>query len=293
MRRFVLAIAVTFALVGCGVTPATRSTNTGSATTTPPASPTGAALSPQPVTTAIAGRASAEVAVPSAIRATSTASPAIEWNATPHALSEAPRTSVPGTPLDLATEHVSSYTDSSGALYFIGEVVNRGQGDATAIQIAISLIDAAGNTVATGRASTIGVYLLKGGARTVWSALISGKPAAWQEQRIQVQGGLVTPVYAATFADGLAVTGVTINPPTNQYSFVTASGQVQNTGAATARFPTVTLGAYDAAGRLTSVSLGSSALQEIAPGASAPFTVTLYNTTVVPTTYDIYVKGTK
>lgn len=293
-RTFVAMGILALPLVACGTESPTRSTSSNSVTATsePNIAPTQTQTADLAQVSALQTQAAPKPATGTAQAAATSVPTAAPTATTVRTPTTRPSPTI-APKIDLATENVSNYTDSIGSLYFIGELVNNGQIDATAIQIAISLIDATGNTIGSGQASTVGVYILKPGQRTVWSALITSKLTEWKEQRIQVQGGPVTAIYASTFADGLIVSGVTVNPPANQYSFVTATGQVQNNGAAVAKFPSVTLGAYDASGQLTSVSLGTAALQEVAPGATAPFTITLLNTKVLPTTYKLYVKGSK
>jgi hypothetical protein len=49
----------------------------------------------------------------------------------------------------LTAQNASCYKDTSSTIWCIGEVVNTGQGEAADVTIAVSLIDAGGQTVAT------------------------------------------------------------------------------------------------------------------------------------------------
>ncbi len=195
--------------------------------------------------------------------------------------------------VEVTTANVSNYRDSIGSLWFIGELMNNGQTDAGNLQVAISLIDEAGQTIASGSASSPAVDILKPGQKTVWKVLMNNKPEAWKEARIQAQAGPV-PSYTrqSNYAD-LKAEGVTLSPPENQYGWVKASGQVLNTGAAQARFVKVTIALYDGTDKLIAVNDSYARLDQIPPGGSAPFSVDFTGVRQTPQRFEVYVNGSK
>jgi hypothetical protein len=135
--------------------------------------------------------------------------------------------------------------------------------------------------------------VLPAGERTVWSAPISNAPAAWQEARVLPQAVAAMPELTAPFAAGLRAELATARPTGGAAAAgITVTGQVRNDGTAAARFPLVTVGCYDAAGRLIMVDSGPAQQQQIAPGALAPFEVALPNQRGLPATYVAYAKAT-
>ncbi|HET8627221.1 MAG TPA: FxLYD domain-containing protein [Thermomicrobiales bacterium] len=191
------------------------------------------------------------------------------------------------------TGNVANYRDSLGNLYFIGEVVNTGTADAANIQIAVSLLDAGGQTVATGQASALGLPALKPGQKTVWRALINNAPETWQEQRVQAQASQANALLTAAYYLDLQPAGVTLTPPANEYGWVKASGQVTNTGQGAATFVVVTIGLYGANGKLLAVADGATKLQQLTAGGSAPFAIDFVRVKEIPPKFEVYVHGVK
>jgi hypothetical protein len=80
--------------------------------------------------------------------------------------------------------------------------------------------------------------------------------------------------------------------PPGQYGSVTASGQVRNTGSVAVKYVKVTVGLYDADGKLLAVGDGFAKLDQIPPGGSAPFSVDFSRTVKqVPPTFEVYAAG--
>lgn len=193
----------------------------------------------------------------------------------------------------VTAENVGNYRDSLGNLYFIGEVVNTGTADAANIQVAVSLLDAGGQTVATGQAGALGLPVLKPGQKTVWRALINNAPGTWQEQRVQAQASQANALLTAGYYLDLQPAGVTLTPPASEYDWVKASGQVTNTGQSAAMFVVVTIGLYDANGKLLAVADGTTQLQQLAAGTSAPFAIDFIQMKQVPPKFEVYARGVK
>jgi hypothetical protein len=297
MRRWLAVIALVF-LAGCGGSPSPTPGGSTSPAVATAASPV-ASVAPAPGGTPAA---SATAAPPTSTRppatpATPSAQPATPGSPTRPAATPLATPAGPGTPVTpggvaVAVANVGNYRSSFGVLYFIGEVVNTGGQEVTNVQIAITLLGDAGQTLASGQANAIGLNVLAPGQRTVWSAPISNAPAEWREERVLPQAVAATAETTAAFAVGLTVELMTAKPagsPATQG--ITVSGQVRNGGTTAARFPLVTVGCYDAAGTLLMVDSGPAQRQEIAPGATAPFEVALPNQQGLPAIYVAYAKG--
>ena len=188
---------------------------------------------------------------------------------------------------------MNHYRDSIGSLWFIGEIVNTGTVELVDIRVVVSLLDAAGQTVATGSSSTVGGDILNPGEFTVWRALLNNAPAEWADVRTQAQGARVTNFTRDRIYTELKTEGVTLVPPESQYGWVKASGQVVNTGTGTARFVEVTMGLYDQSGTLIAVANGYAKLEQIPPGGSAPFSLDFTGVRELPAHKEVFVSGSK
>jgi hypothetical protein len=289
-----IGVVVMLFLAACGGNDAaTSSTNTISVTTTTAVNVPATQTRAVELTQVAAALAPTATSAAPAATATSTAPPATATATRPASTNTPIRPTATATPGRAVVEvqNVSNSRDSIGSLYFIGEVVNKGDAEVTNIQIAVSLMNDTGQVAASGTATTIGVNILAAGQKTVWSALVQNAPATWKEERVQVQAGPVTAAFRNLYAAGLSVEGVTVNPPANTFSSPTVAGQVKNGGDAPAKFVLVTVGGYDEAGKLVVVEIGSIQLSEIAPGSTAPFSVNLSGTKVAPPKVDVYAKG--
>ncbi len=292
MRRWPVVFALVF-LIGCAgtptATPASRASPTllAVASATVRAAPSAASPTIPPVSPA---NVSASPATPATMRPTMPASPTVPL-ATPTLTPIVPAaTATPGR-VAVAVENVGNYRNAFGVLYFIGEIVNTGGLEVAGLQIAVSLIGDDGQPVASGQANAIGVNVLPVGQRTVWAAPLANAPAQWREERVQPQAVAATAETRAPHAAGLSAEGATTTPPTDPASGIAVTGQVRNGGAGAARFPLVTVGCYDAAGKLIMVDTGPAQQQEIAPGATAPFRVAVPNLKEPPARVVAYAKA--
>jgi hypothetical protein len=269
-RLLALGAAVLLAagLGACGSSPATRATSGQSATTTPVPNLEATATRQAELAELATSRAPTATAA-----ATSTRAPAATAGASPAAAPTATRPASPtsAAKVDVAARNVSSSRDSIGGLWFIGEVVNQGQADAAQIQVALSLIGAGGETLASGSVSqySFPVPLLRPGEKSAWRALMDKNPDAWQEERVQVQAGPPLQTLRADYTREVKVEGMTV--AVGQFGLVTASGQAVNRGTVAARSVRITVGLYDEAGTLVAVGEGYAKLEQIPPGGSAPF----------------------
>lgn len=289
-RTFIGAFgsAALVALTGCGAEEVPRAT-TGSSTTTTPA----VNITPTQTRAVELTQVAAALAPTATTVATATPAPTATSAATATPTRIPPTATAPPAKIEVVAENVSNYRDSIGTLWYVGEVVNKGQGDAGDIKVAISLLNDTGQTAAAGSSSTLGLPVVKAGGKTVWRALVDKAPEAWREERIQVQAGPVSSFARGYYYYDLKLDGLTVTPPANQYSSIAVTGQVLNTGTATAQYVQITVGIYDAAGKLLRVADGSAKLDQIAPGGTAPFSVEISGVKAVPAKFEAYVRGTK
>jgi hypothetical protein len=122
----------------------------------------------------------------------------------------------------------------------------------------------------------------------------------WAELRVEVQS---SPVTAATpakgdtglpAATGLVVDSFMVNGPSTPGGRVTISGQVRNTSTAPARYVPVTVAGYDERGRVVTFDNDGVDADVIAPGATAPFTVSMTaGTGITVVRFVVYTRGSR
>jgi hypothetical protein len=252
-----------------------------------PATPAAALPATQ---TAPAGAAGPTVSpTPAAVPPTSTprGTPAALATSTPRPAS--PAAAVPVKP-QVEARKVNSYRTTAG-LVVIGELVNTGAGDAGGFQLAVSLLDANGATVGAAAAADWGSSLLTPGQFTVWRAVVQNEPEGWKDVRVQAQASAANSAARDLADPDIRVQGINFTVARGAAGYVTATGQVANTGAVAADAVCVTMGAYDAGGTLLAVEYGCSPLLPLPAGASAPFSINFYQLTQPPARYEVFLKG--
>lgn len=298
MRRLVaVAMVAVLGLAACGGTPAATPAPTPTVDVRP--AQTIAALQAQVSSlqaTLSAPTATATTPPPTAFATLTPTIPPTFLPPTLTATSTRPRPTVTPTPANVAVavRNVSNYRDTIGTLWYIGEVVNTGQSDVSDVRVAISLLGDTGQTVASGSSEFVSPPILpivKAGQKAVWKALVRDAPATWKEERIQVQAGPVGTFARTFYYYDLRAEGIALAPPARSPGWVTASGQVVNAGTQPTRYASVTIAAYDDAGKLLAIGNGLAKLDEIAPDGSAPFSFDIDQLKAAPARYDVYVVG--
>lgn len=239
-------------------------------------------------------------AVGGAIKETaSSASPLVILTATPGG--QTSEATIPRTPtVDLASQvkvemgDSNSYSDSIGTLIVVGEVVNNGPVPATNVEVAVSLIGADGKVLA---AESTYAWSLRSripvGEKAPFKVMISDAPQSWDSIKFQVQAepwkeGLWT---TSGYYD-LQVKNETLTPPANEYSGYTIAGEVANTGQAAAESVRVWAAGYGPDGKIMDVVDGRTKLDQIAPGATAPFSLEFRERREI-VKYALHVEGDK
>lgn len=192
---------------------------------------------------------------------------------------------------ELTVRNVSNYRDLNGGLWFIGEVVNNGPIEATNVRVEVRLVNDAGQTAGTGLTTSPGRPTLRVGEKTVWQALIASAAQTWKEEQVRATGQASNPALSEIMYLDLEVDSVTLSTPASQSDFVRAKGTVRNTGTSPARAILITVGLYDASGKLVAVAEGTTGRLEIAPGESAPYEVGFLNVKNAPPNAEAYARA--
>ena len=182
-----------------------------------------------------------------------------------------------------------SVTDEFGGLDFIGEVTNTGDEDAASIQVVLTLTDARGNVVGTGTSYLDALSILPPGETIPFDIFVDNPPSTWTEESIQIQAGDADSFTQSFVYSSLEASGVTITPA--EYGGVSVRGIVKNTGTETATFVQVTFAGYDSAGVIQVVDFTSADLDQIAPGGTSPFEISVFDIDVAPASYKLFVEG--
>lgn len=179
-------------------------------------------------------------------------------------------TSTPEPVIKLEIGSYSHSVDSFGSLRFVGEILNRSKIAVSNVDVAISLLDKDGNTLAAHSTNIAERRFVPPGDKFPYLILFTDDPPKeWADVRVQVQGRPYDDTgYGAVYAD-LRIEGTTGAPPGS------ISGRIVNTGKSTAESVQVIGIAYDDAGTVVDVSFAYSELDTIPPGDNAPFTIRL------------------
>lgn len=199
-------------------------------------------------------------------------------------------TTTPQVKPELEVRNVHHYRDNNGGLWFIGEVINTGPIDAVNVQVEVTLRNDAGQVAGTGAGSP-GLPALKPGRKVVWQALILSAPQRWKEEQVQAEAQATNAALSDLYHLDLEIDSIALSPPASQFDGVRAKGEVRNTGSSPARAILITVGLYDATGKLIAVAEGTTQRLEIAPGESAPFEVLFLNVKEVPPKAEAYARA--
>jgi len=279
MNRLIAVALAVLMNTACGSSPSRTTTES-----TKPADPTpdiGAT-----VQAAIQGTAGAK---PAAAPATFAPAPTVA----PPAKPTSPPTPSPTPRLEAkleVTEYVVRKTQFNSTRV-VGMIENKGQGPASNIQIAVSLLGEGGATAAAGQA----VYkptVLQPGQKSPWLAAIDGLPE-FKEVKIQAQAEPLAGFMSQLVTQNFKIDGATMRPPAIPGGLWKVSGQVTNTGPKSATSVSVIAGVTGPDGKLLEANLGFAKLDQIDPGQSAPFEVDIVTaqTGPKPEKFELYVEG--
>ncbi len=188
---------------------------------------------------------------------------------------------------------VASYTsyESFGALYFVGEVLNKGDAPVADVQVAVSLLDGQGHLLAGEATNLADIGVVPANGRYPFRLLLTEPPADWQEAKIQLQAAPFVPNPALPVHMDLRLEGATGQPPSSGFGPYCLSGQVVNGGQVAAREVKVVGVAYDPDGHVLDVADTFATLDEIQPGAAAGFRLEFNNLTQAPARWGLLAQG--
>lgn len=194
-------------------------------------------------------------------------------------------TSIPQ--MDLQVGSYSTYIDSIGVLYVVGEIVNKGNASAQEVQLALSLLDDNDNVLAVG---TDTLSYISANGKFPFSIMIDNAPKQWKSLKIQIQGSPYDPSgIFAPYID-LKIDKVTGKLP-SVYGYYSLMGIVINTGQGTATLVNIVASAYDKNGKVIDVGWTYATLNEILPGGDSPFSLDFGNITTAPASYEVFAVG--
>lgn len=259
--------------VACGEGSTTTTTTNGSA----------GSNDNKPIATVVATATNTTVATTqnqsNVTKPTDTPKPAVKPTDTPKSKAEAK--------VDVTQYHIMK---DAIATYIVGELKNNGTASASNIQIAISLLDGSGKTI--GSANTLLVRRLIGpGETSPFKAMVdTNTTPKWDKEKIQVQAttgaGFMAPLEGLTTTD--------VNGVLNKNEFLPSyvlNGQVKNGSQKTATLIMVIGAIYDDKGQLIDASNALTKLNEIEPGATAPFELQFLGQKTEPAKFQTWVEG--
>lgn len=234
-----------------------------------------------PVTTALT-QPSATVA---ATTAATTVAP--EPTATTAAAASPTATPAPAGEADVVAGDWKVVPNAIGGAYFFGEVINQGTEMASSIKVVVTLRDAGNAVLASEGAFLAQPSLIPAGEKRPFKGMIGSIDLSTvATQDIQIQFETFDP--SAFMADYYTISFAVTQP---QWTADHITGEVQNTGEKPAQFVQISAIGYDAEGKVSTVETGITSLDQIAPGASSPFDISLFQSEV-PATFEVYASGT-
>ena len=200
-------------------------------------------------------------------------------------------TARPTTSSSLVITEFTTYRASGGSetTYIVGILENQAVTPVAVRTIAVSLLGASGETIGGGTA-TDAPNVLPPGRRAPWRAVVSNAPA-FQDVRIQVEGGPTDTYTARDVTHDLRVDGVTAQPRRG-FTSAKIAGQVVNTGTETVGTTKILAAIFGSDGRLVDVRDAYSKLEALPPGQSSPFEVTFTSDRVNgPSRHELFVEA--
>ncbi len=195
------------------------------------------------------------------------------------------------TPLPLARLEILSqttYRDSAGGIWVVGEAQNTGDTTATDIEITLTLLGADGKPAIVSYATTHLSEVPPGG-KTPFRGLFASPPSGANQVQVAIRTVPVYPDTKSDLAPGLTVQDSRLLPSTGSGgAFV--SGQVKNSGNETAFMVRILAVSRDADGKVTDVADGYVPQTDIASGDTAPFSVQFPQAKEAPS-FEVFAQG--
>lgn len=189
----------------------------------------------------------------------------------------------------VAVQKVTFVRDQFGGGTFMGEIINSGVVDAGELSVTIELLGANGEQLVnkTVESFDMALMVLKPGQKTVWRLNLFNAPERWQEERIRAEA---VPIGLFASREVVQVDGAKLTPGTKGSAAATASGLLINSGQTNMRGLRLTVACYDEAGHLVGVANTLLGAVELAPGGSAPFSVTILGLQQVTARYEFFAR---
>jgi LysM repeat protein len=189
------------------------------------------------------------------------------------------------TPVSFAIEGVALYEISVGSLWCLGEVVNSTEASLENVQLRVGLYNAAGQELLGGDVSAA-LDLISPGGRAPFGILFASPPDDFDRY-------LVRPVRAESSSEPasryavLEMSQIEANPVGPLFEVV---GSVTNPAQQTVTSTMVVVTTYDAEGLVTAFRQAKLP-DDLPPGASAEFSISLMPHAGVPDSYHVAVQG--
>jgi murein DD-endopeptidase MepM/ murein hydrolase activator NlpD len=191
------------------------------------------------------------------------------------------------TPLPFQIANVGFYETPVGSLWCLGEVMNNTGASIEQVQVAVSLYDAEGETVATG--STFTEFdIIPNEARMPFALLFTEPPSSFSHHQVETLSGVTVDHWGRNYVD---LTVELDRGETSGERAYVVTGQVKNTGQHDAEQIRIVVTAYDAEGRVVGVRRGSPETQTLGMGESSPFRVSLSSLGGQVVTHTVQVQG--
>jgi len=188
--------------------------------------------------------------------------------------------------IELEAGSYTSYLDSIGTLWFVGEIINKGNAPAQNVEVALSLLDDNGKVAAVGSDR---FSFIQANGKFPFKIMVNKAPKEWKEVKIQIQG---TPYNSKSFMPpyiDLKTDQVTGQLPDSSYGKYGLAGTVINVGQKTATLVHIVAVAYDKDGKVIDVGDTFATLTDIEPGGDSPFSLEFGTITEAPASYEVFV----
>ena len=197
----------------------------------------------------------------------------------------------------LVAQQVGHFRDSLGALWFFGEVVNRGPGSASAVAVEVGVYNNRNQRLARGVTLSISSNVLKPGSKGVWLTDMTDNPKTWHRVAITIGQTISADEMRASNYTGIRVDKAVMGPENPGYSDK-VTGTVTNVGGKRARVDEIMVALYNSRGKLTRVAgqgilYPYSSSQLIPAGKKAPYMISVLGVTHRAPRVVVYVRASK
>ncbi|MBN1121190.1 MAG: protein kinase [Anaerolineae bacterium] len=173
--------------------------------------------------------------------------------------------------IDLVLGDLSTYTTSTGAVYFIGEITNTGNVGLVYVKLTIILRDQANNLLTT-ETGYVDLTVLEPGQTAPISVLFADGVPDYHHYEFTLQGDPATYLHSYNDFEIIADNG-----HIGSLSGYQIEGEVRNTGDHAAEFVKVVASLYNSDGVIIGTSFTYVSADILQPGESSTFDLTVYS----------------